>query len=130
MNWFPRTDTPEHEAYDKRIPGLFKEEWSGEGIIGLSSKTYYCLGAKDKFSCKGVNKKTNNIKKKKYLNALLTKRSSAGPNKGFRVVNSSMHTYEQIRNGFFLLLPQEKSTGRWGHHLVSKYLSIVNIAVL
>lgn len=38
------TDTPEHKAYDKRTPGLFKEEWSGEGIIGLSSKTYYCFG--------------------------------------------------------------------------------------
>ena len=35
-NWFPRTDTPEHKAYDKRIPGLFKEEWPGKGIIGLS----------------------------------------------------------------------------------------------
>ena len=23
-NWFPRTDTPEHKAYDKRTPGLFK----------------------------------------------------------------------------------------------------------
>ena len=22
--WFPRTDTPEHAAYDKRTPGLFK----------------------------------------------------------------------------------------------------------
>ena len=21
-NWFPRTDTPEHAAYDKRTPGL------------------------------------------------------------------------------------------------------------
>ena len=25
-NWFPRTDTPEHKAYDKRKPGLFKVE--------------------------------------------------------------------------------------------------------
>ena len=23
-NWFPRTDTPEHKAYDNRTPGLFK----------------------------------------------------------------------------------------------------------
>ncbi|CAH3160600.1 unnamed protein product [Porites lobata] len=30
FNWFPRTDTPENKAYDKRTPGLFKEEWSGE----------------------------------------------------------------------------------------------------
>ena len=49
-NWFPRTDTKENKAYDKRTPGLFKEEWSGDGIIGLSRKTYYCFGAYD--SCK------------------------------------------------------------------------------
>ena len=34
-NWIPRTDTPEHRAYDKRKPGLFKEEWKGDGMIGL-----------------------------------------------------------------------------------------------
>ena len=38
-NWLPRNDTEENIAYDKRTPGLFKEEWSGEGIIDLSSKT-------------------------------------------------------------------------------------------
>ena len=39
-DWFPKTDTPEHKAFDKRASGLFKEEWSGDGIIGLCSKTY------------------------------------------------------------------------------------------
>lgn len=33
--WFPRNDTHEHKAYDKRTPDLFKEVWSGDGIIGL-----------------------------------------------------------------------------------------------
>ena len=56
-NWFPRSDTPENKAYDKRTPGLFKLEREGQGIIGLCSKSYYCFGAKDKFSCKVVNKK-------------------------------------------------------------------------
>ena len=32
-NWFPRTDTPEHKAYDKRTPCLFKVEWEGQGIV-------------------------------------------------------------------------------------------------
>ena len=107
-NWFPRTDTPEHKAYDKRTSGLFKEEWSGAGIIGLSSKTCYCFGAYDKFSCKGVNKKTNDINKEKYLNVLLTKQSSSRLNKGFRVVNNSMYTYEQVRDGFSYFYPQKK----------------------
>ena len=107
-NWFPRTDTLENKAYDKRTPGLFKEEWSGEGIIGLSSKTYYCFGSYDKFSCKGVNKKTNVINKEKYQNVLLTKQSSSGTNKGFRVVNNKMYTYEQIRDGFSYFYPKRK----------------------
>ena len=107
-NWFPRTDTPEHKAYDKRTPGLFKEEWSGAGIIGLSSKTYYCFGDYDKFSCKGVNKQTNVINKERYLNVLLTKQSSGGLNKGFRVVNNSMFSYTQERNGFAYFYPERK----------------------
>ena len=102
------TDTPEHKACDKRTPVIFKEEWSGAGIIGLSSKTYYCFGAYDKFSCKGVNKKTNDINKEKYLNVLLTKQSSSGLNKGFRVVNNSMYTYEQVRDGFSYFYPKRK----------------------
>lgn len=60
-NWFPRTDTPEHKAHDKRTPRLFKVEWDGQGIIGLCSKAYYCFGATDKLSCKGVNKNCNEI---------------------------------------------------------------------
>ena len=31
-------------AFDKRTPGLFKVEWSGDGFVGLCSKTYYCFG--------------------------------------------------------------------------------------
>jgi hypothetical protein len=40
-NWFPRTDTSEHAAYDKRTPGLFKTEFTGDGMIVLCSKTYF-----------------------------------------------------------------------------------------
>ena len=45
-NQFPRTDTKEHKAYDKRTPGLFKEEHVVDGIVALCSKTYYCVGKK------------------------------------------------------------------------------------
>ncbi|CAH3193475.1 unnamed protein product, partial [Porites evermanni] len=107
-NWFPRTDTPEHKAYDKRTPGLFKVEWEGQGIIGLCSKTYYCFGAKDKFSCKGVNKKCNDINKDKYLNVLLTKQNSSGVNRGFRVVNNTIYTYTQVRDAFSYFYPKRK----------------------
>jgi len=91
-NWFPRTDTAENKAYDKRTPGLLKVEWSGEGIIGLRNQTYNFFGAKDKFSCKCMTKKTNEINKEKYLSVLLTKESSSGINTGFQVIDNSMYT--------------------------------------
>ena len=28
--------------YDSRTPGLFKEEFRGDGIVALNSKTYFC----------------------------------------------------------------------------------------
>ena len=107
-NWFPRTDTAEHKAYDKRTPGLFKVEWEGDGIVALCSKTYYCWGSKDKFSCKGVNKRTNEINKDKYINVLLTKQSGSGTNKGFRVLNNTVYTYTQVRNAFSYFYPKRK----------------------
>ncbi|XP_078681083.1 uncharacterized protein LOC144916013 [Branchiostoma floridae x Branchiostoma belcheri] len=111
-DWFPRTDTLENAAYDKRTPGLFKEEWSGNGIVGLCSKTYYCFGGEDKthdkFSCKGVNKRCNDIDHQKYLRVLETKRSGKGINKGFRMRGNEMHTYVQIRDAFSYFYPKRK----------------------
>ena len=107
-NWFPRTDTQEHRAYDKRKPGLFKTEFEGAGIISLCSKTYYCFGAHDKYSCKGINRRCNEINKDKYLNVLLNKQSSSGVNRGFRVTNNTMYTYRQVREGFSYFYPKRK----------------------
>lgn len=39
--WFPRACCRQHIAHDKRTPGLFKEEWSGDAMVSLCSKT--CL---------------------------------------------------------------------------------------
>ena len=69
------------QGFDKRTPGLFKVEWCGDGIVGLCSKTYYCFGATDKYSTKGLSKR----------------RSGGGFNRGFRVRDSSVMTYIQER---------------------------------
>jgi hypothetical protein len=95
-NWFLRTDTPEHAAYDKRTPWLFKEEYSGDGIIALCSKTYYCFEKEDKFSCKGINKRTNQITKDNYMDVLLSKKSGSSTNRGFRSMDNQVFTYFQI----------------------------------
>ena len=53
------------KAYGKRTPGLFKVEWSGDGFLELCSKKYYCFGATDKYSTKGLSKRHNAINKER-----------------------------------------------------------------
>ena len=80
--WFPRESCDKHTSdfiktkidgrewnmadcckqthkYDQRTPGLFKEEFSGIGIISLNSKTYYCWAenpSDDKYRSKGLSR--------------------------------------------------------------------------
>ena len=96
------------KAYDKRTPGLFKVEWHGDGFIGLCSKTYYCFGATDKSTTKGLNKRQNIIDKDAFLNVLTNRRSGSGVNRGFRVHNSSMMTYVQERAALTYFYPKRK----------------------
>ncbi|XP_038059915.1 uncharacterized protein LOC119730920 [Patiria miniata] len=107
-SWFPRDDTPDHRAYDKRTPGLFKVEWAGDGIVALCSKTYYCFGEKDKAVCKGLNKKTNDITKMNYLEALENQRAGEGVNRGFRMRSDGMYTYEQVKTAFTYFYPKRR----------------------
>ena len=77
-------------------------------MIALCSKTYFCFGAEDKFSCKGVNRKTNNVIKEKYMDVLLTKQSGSGTNRGFRTIDNQVYTYLQERAGFTYFYPKQK----------------------
>ena len=79
-------------AYDKRTPGLFKVEWSGDGFVGLCSKTYYCFGPTDKYSTKGLSKRHNDIDKNAFLEVLTNRWSGSGKNRGFRVRHSTVLT--------------------------------------
>ena len=107
--WFPRSDTEEHAAYDKRTPGLFKVEWSGDGFVGLNSKTYCCWGSEGrKISCKGISKKDNDIKKDVYLRVLKSGKSEEAENRGFRLLGNRMMTYSQFKTGFSYFYPKRK----------------------
>ena len=101
-NWFPRTDTKEHEKFDKRTPGLFKTEYEGDGMVALCSKTYYVWSEKEnKVSSKGLQQRRNQetLTKEKYLKCLFNKETIDGTNKGFRVFNNSIQTYQQNKIG-------------------------------
>ena len=99
-------DPPEAKEFDKRLPGLFKLEWEGEGMICLNSKTYYCFGESgDKACCKGVSHAHNELNAAKYLRVLRNGEVETGVNKGFRVVDGAVPTDPQTWEQSGLALP-------------------------
>jgi hypothetical protein len=127
-NWFPDETTKELKAYNKRTPGLFKVEFEGNSIYALCSKLYFVEGVakpldpkkeeekaknkanpnyleddeeekKDKYSCKGIQKKQNEINKDRFHNVLFNDVKDMCKNKGFRVINNEMITYIQHTKG-------------------------------
>ena len=91
-------------AWDKwsnREPGLFKLEKQGTWAIALCSKCYYVedeTAGQAKMSSKGVNKRQNELRWERYERALEGSRDMA-TNRGFRMHNGSMYTYEQRKLG-------------------------------
>jgi hypothetical protein len=102
--WFPQTDTPENAAYDKRKPGLFKEEYNGDGMVALCSKMYYCWGCKDKkdkYSSKGTQQTRNKdiLNKENYKSCLDKSETINCQNGGIRYIGKAMKTYVQDKIG-------------------------------
>ena len=108
LNRSPEPCCLARQTFDKRTPGLFKVEWCGDGFVGLCSKTYYCFGATDKYSTKGLSKRQNDIDKDAFLAVLTNRRSGSGVNRGFRVRDSSMMTYVQERAALTYFYPKRK----------------------
>ena len=104
--WEPEECCKARRKYDKRTPGLFKQEWIGDGFIGLCSKTYHCFGETDKTSCKGINKQQNQLTRQNYLDVLREQKAGSGTNRGFRSINNTVYTYSQIRNGLSYFYPK------------------------
>ena len=125
-NWFPRVACDIHQVefveaackgetwkmhdcckkvhkHDQRTPGLFKEEFYGEGIVALNSKTYYCWGEKeDKCKSKGLIRQQNNLSRDQFLSVLRNKVPVSGCNTGFMKRGGKMFTYSQNRNGLHI----------------------------
>ena len=101
-DWKPSECCSAMKLYDRRTPGLFKEEFEGLGMIALNSKTYCCWkdddnDTPDKLSSKGLSKITNSLRVSDYKKVLFDKTSVSGTNKGFVVKNNSMYTYSARR---------------------------------
>ena len=90
-------------AWDKvssRTPGLFKLECEGGRMIALCSKCYYIddRGDKKKLSAKGMSKNQNEINWHRFKAALEGNKDMA-TNRGFRMRDGKMVTYEQEKLG-------------------------------
>ncbi|KAG2873433.1 hypothetical protein PC115_g24368 [Phytophthora cactorum] len=106
-DWFPRDYNTEVAKFDRRTPGLFKDEWYGDAMVSLSSKNYICYlpdeSYKVKVSAKGVQQSRG--RNEDVLNPLgfesvvRDRITLRGTNKGFRLSKEtkSITTYTQTK---------------------------------
>ena len=62
-NWFPRTDTHEHKAYDKRTPGLLRLSGRDKELSGCVKKPTTVLGRKISFLAKELTRNVTRLTK-------------------------------------------------------------------
>ncbi|GMF35064.1 unnamed protein product [Phytophthora lilii] len=110
-DWFPRDDTEENAAFDRRTPGLFKEEFRCNAMVSLSSKNYICYLSDKidketnkpmiKLSAKGVQKSRNGsvLTAQNFESVVKNRITFKGTNRGFRMrkETNSMITYSQTK---------------------------------
>ena len=87
--------------WSNREPGLFKLEKEGTHAIALCSKCYHIKDqatGQVKVSSKGVNKRQNEMRLERFERALAGDRDVV-VNRGFRMRDGSMYTYEQRKLG-------------------------------
>ncbi|KAL4111622.1 hypothetical protein PRIC1_003300 [Phytophthora ramorum] len=103
--WFPRDYNTEVAKFDRRTPGLFKGEWSGDAMVSLSSKNYMCYlpdhEYKVKVSAKGIQQgrgRNDDVLNPDGFETVVRDRITLqGTNKGFRISkeSKSIITYTQ-----------------------------------
>ena len=87
--------------WSNREPGLFKLEKEATSGIALCSKCYHMedqATGKAKVSAKGVNKRQNEMRRARFERALAGDRDVV-VNRGFRMRDGAMYTYEQRKLG-------------------------------
>ena len=102
------------DKFSERTPGLFKLEFVGTRGVWLTAKCYLVQNeplTENKYSCKGVSQKHNDLHFQRYKNVLdvflKIRRDSEleekdidkAKNVGFRVYNQGVVTYEQNKLG-------------------------------
>ena len=101
----PRKCCDRDEFADNRTPNLWKQEYSCEQLIALTSKTYICYNSPTqiKVSCKGINKSRFCLQQDPLavFTGVLETRSAAGAeNTGFQLSKGSLYTYRGHKSAF------------------------------
>ncbi|KAE9136525.1 hypothetical protein PF010_g1632 [Phytophthora fragariae] len=106
-DWFPRDYSTDVAKFDRRTPGLFKDEWSGDAMVSLSSKNYICYlpdeSYKVKVSAKGVQqgrgRNSDVLSPNGFESVVRDRITLQGTNKGFRLSKGtkSIITYSQTK---------------------------------
>ena len=89
------------DKWSSREPGLFKLESEGTRAIALCRKCYFVedqQSGKAKISSKGMSKAQNELLWRRYEMALEGHKDMA-TNRGFRIKDGAMYTYEQRKLG-------------------------------
>ena len=94
------------KQFEKRTPGKFKEEFSGEGMICLNSKVYHIWTYNKegklvtKTSCKGMQLKRNDLLREDFLKMLQNPTTKHKvENAGFIREGLNTRTYTQVKKG-------------------------------
>jgi len=102
-----------HYRHDSRTPGKFKQEFKGDAIVALNSKTYICSAsgsattpANTKLSSKGLSKRTNSLSLNHFRSVLRSRRHVHGVNTGFVRKNNKTLTYSMIKRGLTYFYPK------------------------
>lgn len=102
-SWFARTCCKKHNQFDSRTPGIMKEEWRGNKMICLCSKSYVAVCQQEgtiKFSLKGVNKRNFVDPTCTFEKVLRTQETQMSINRGIRLRGNTLFTYEQSKKAF------------------------------
>ncbi|RAW21781.1 hypothetical protein PC110_g21777, partial [Phytophthora cactorum] len=105
--WFPRDYNAEVAKFDRRTPGLFKEEWRGDAMVSLPSKNYICYlpdeERKVKVSAKGIQqgrgRNVDVLNPGGFETVVRNRITLRGTNKGFRLSKETkaIITYTQTK---------------------------------
>ena len=83
-----------------------KVEYSGTKQISLTSKTYFCVGDKNKQVSKGVCIHKNPLTFNEYRKVLTSNQPHSMTNRGFRSHQSRIFSYAQTKKGLNSFYPK------------------------